>query len=227
MPTGRITAPVLLTSTISEVSVNLLSLLVIVSMYSVRQSLVVLPKSYVPSTSGIKWLLKSAATVIASVFASPIVILPPIVTLPVTSRSPVTLSVVPSNVKLALSTTAPAAPTNTTLPLVKSLIITLDAVKSVPSNVRFALSSNEPLVPAITTLPLVKSLTVALARVLSPVTPSVPATNVFPVAQSIVNLFKPSPNKKSPVSSICKRCTPSVQKSKSLLLAPGLVSAII
>ena len=62
--------------------------------------------------------------------------------------------------------------------------VTLPVTSSnVPSNVKLAESSISPLVPAKTTRPDVKSLILALARVLSPVTPSVPET----VASSFIS----------------------------------------
>ena len=103
-----------------------------------------------PSSFGIRCDSKSAATVIESVSASPIVMLPPNVRLPVISVSPVTTSVVPSNVKLALSSSSPSVPASNTLPDVKSLTVKLGATTSlsisimpVPaaSNSKFALES--------------------------------------------------------------------------------------
>ena len=43
-----------------------------------------------------------------------------------------------------------------------------------------------------------------------PVTSKFPAILVLPVAQSITNLSKLSPNLKSPVESICNACVPAV-----------------
>ena len=157
-----------------------------------------------------------------------------------TLKLPVTLAVDPTS----------RVPVVLVFPVATVTANVLLILKLVPSNVKFASSSNEPFVPAITILLSVKSLTVAVEITTSPIlsgvililpfvsvleivlvsilmlpTSSDPTVTTFPVAQSIVNLFKPSPNKKSPFSSICNLCTPSVQKSKSLLLAPGLVSA--
>ena len=96
-----------------------------------------------------------------------------------TETSPVTFSSVPLNVKLALSSIAPAVPASTTLFAVKSLIIALASVLSpVTSNV-----------PAIAVLPVELS-TVNLLVLISkspsipvlPVTSNVPATIVLPVA---------------------------------------------
>ena len=99
---------------------------------------------------------------------------------------PVTVNVVPSNVKLPLSSIAPEVPANTTRPAVKSLTIALPAVKSVPSQSSVALSSSAPLVPAVTILPLVKSLTAAVANTTSPVPFGV--TVIAPLAPSVITI---------------------------------------
>ena len=113
-----------------------------------------------------------------------------------------TISMLPSNVKFALSSIAPLVPASTTLPAVKSLTIALANVVSpvtpsvveivcapvsasvVPSNAKFALSSIAPAVPDSTTLLAVKSLTIALANVASPPTFRFSA---MPVPPSTIN----------------------------------------
>ena len=76
-----------------------------------------------------------------------------------TSPEPVISKLVPSKVKLALSSRAPEVPTITTLLSVRSEILAEEAVRSVPSNVRLPLSSSSPPVPAITIRLSVKSST--------------------------------------------------------------------
>jgi hypothetical protein len=112
---------------------------------------------------------------------------------------PASVSVLLANVKLALSSSSPSVPLNVILVAVKSSIFTLANVvcpltssvveivcapvtaSVLPLNVKLALSSIAPAVPANTTLPLVRSLIVALARVYSPVTPSVVLIVAAPV----------------------------------------------
>ena len=91
---------------------------------------------------------------------------PPI--LPVTFSLPVTERVVPSKVKLELSSRAPEVPAITTLLSVKSEILAEAAVRSVPSNVRFPLSSSSPPAPAITTRSSVRSSTFAVVAAIPP-----------------------------------------------------------
>ena len=71
--------------------------------------------------------------------------------------APVNASVVPSNVKLALSSSAPAVPASVILPDVRSLIVTLDSVDSPASNTPSVLVLVTSNVPAMLVLPVATS----------------------------------------------------------------------
>ena len=161
--------------------------------YNLFQGFVVLPRSYLSASSGIRLDSKSAATVIASVSASPIVMLPPILTLPVTSKFPARF-VSPVTVKVCPTVTVPL----TSVSALKLIFDVPEGVRFIspviveillPANLRFPVSIlNGSTVLVLT--PLTKLIPVRV------VTSNVPPWNVvFPVCWSTV---KCAPILKSP-----------------------------
>ena len=120
-----------------------------------RHAFVAVPKSYVSFTSGTMLLVNSPSSCILSVSASPIVILPPSVRLPVISVLP--LSTPTLNVSL------PLAP----------------IIKLAPSKRKLLSPSSLPDVPAITISLSVRSETVAVSSVALPVS-NVPVVVILP-----------------------------------------------
>ena len=130
-------------------------------------------------------------------------------TFPLTCKLPVIVAAA-STVNNELSKVSCALSSNS--PLVPAIIIRLSVrsptaklgkldpddeaicgtVSVVPSNVNPAASTNAPFAPTNITRPSVRSLTIALASVDSPVTPSVPAIAVSPLADATVSLFAPT-----------------------------------
>ena len=115
------------------------------------------PKLYVLSAAGIKLLLMPATIDILSVASSPIVILPPMLTSPVTSKSPVITTLF---CKLIWSVTA----LKVISPLKLSIVFPL--IRKLPVSILSPLI-NVLLPPVVNVTPLVKSIFKALTEKLT------------------------------------------------------------
>ena len=192
--------------------------------------------------------VKSLTVALASV-ASPVTpIVPPTVTLllnapvvapvnaPLASEAVPSVSVPPVTVPLAVTLTAPvneplaseAVPSVTVAPSTVPEAVTPPVTSSsVPLNVKLPLSSIAPLVPASTTRPSVRSLTVALARVDSPVTPSVPPTvTLLPNAPVVAPVSAPLVNEAVPSVSVPPVSVPLNVPLTALVIEPLAIEAV-
>ena len=144
---ARTTLPAVKSETLAVSATNA-SIFAVPSTYKSFHSNPLAPKSLAPSVEGTKSLSNLPVAVIVSDVALPKSTSPFAVRVPETVAAPVTFKVLPSNVKLALSSRAPDAPAITTLLSVRSEILAEAAVRSVPSKVKLALSCNSPPDPA-------------------------------------------------------------------------------